>query len=250
MIMALSHHETTLLDFDGIYSTQPELSERADEWIELADIAGTYLFCAQEAFQEIRRRLSARSARGLTFIGNGNYHYVTYALLCEIDRPFSLALFDHHSDARLSDGRIGLLSCGSWVAEAAARLPLLRQVHIIGAHTDRFACPPHVSDKIRFWSEDTSAEQLVSAFPTEHVYISVDKDVLDRRFAVTNWDHGTMSLRQLTATLGRIVRAKNVLGVDVCGELPASPADAWRSAKQIKRNELTNLAILESVLCA
>jgi hypothetical protein len=250
MIVGLLHHDVTLLNFGDAYPWQRKLSGFADEWIELTDISEANLFCAKKALKEIGHRLSDRTSRGITFIGNGNYHYVTYLLLSEINRPFSLVLFDNHTDAKLSGDMSGLLSCGSWVAEAAARLPHLRKVLIVGVCAERNLDPPGSHGKIVLWPDTGEPQKLLFSIPTEDVYISIDKDVLDRAFAVTNWDHGNMHLRELIVLLQTLVRQKNVIGIDVCGELPVPPADVWRHTDQLRLNEQANLAILQSVLCA
>ncbi len=245
--MGLLHHDVTLLNFDDTYRLQPKLSGFADEWVDLSDIAEANLFCAHRALREIGKRLSSRSHRGITFIGNGNYHYVTYLLLGEINRPFSLVLFDNHTDAKSSEGAFELLSCGSWVARAAERFPHLKRALIVGASAERNH--PH-SQKIVIWPNTVDPQKLISAIPTEDVYISIDKDVLDRSFAATNWDHGNMHLQVLITALKTIILRKNVLGIDVCGELPLAPADIWRHAGKLRLNERANLAILQTVLCA
>ncbi|SFJ64987.1 hypothetical protein SAMN05421852_11542 [Thermoflavimicrobium dichotomicum] len=94
VIMGLLYHDVTLLNFDDAYPWQHKLSDFADEWIELKDITEANLFCTHKALTEIGHRLSERSGRGITFIGKGNYHYVTYLLLSEFNRPFSLILFE------------------------------------------------------------------------------------------------------------------------------------------------------------
>jgi arginase family enzyme len=248
MVMGLLHHDVTVLNFDQMYTDQPRLFHCADEWVELADIAATNLFCAREALEEIRRRLSARTARGITYIGSGNYHYVSYELLREINCPFSLVLFDNHTDAKRSDNLSGLLTCGSWVAEAAANLPHLQQVVMVGVHADCLPEYPEIRSKMVLLPDLEHPWQLLSAISADDVYISVDKDVLDRSDAVTNWDQGTMRLKQLIVALHALVHSKNVIGIDVCGELRVPPVDAWRYADQIRLNERANLAILESVL--
>jgi len=250
MIMGLLHHDVTLLNFGDAYPWQRELSDFADEWIELTDITEAHLFCSHEALTEIGYRLSGRTSRGITYIGSGNYHYVTYLLLSEINRPFSLVLFDNHTDAKLTDGMSGLLSCGSWVAEAAARFPHLRQVLIVGVCAEQNLSSSESLGKTVLWPSVGEPQKLLSVIPTEDVYISIDKDVLDRSFAVTNWDHGNMHLRELLAAMQTLVRQKNVLGIDVCGELPVPPAEVWRYTDQLRLNEQANLAILQSVLCA
>ncbi|WP_274364747.1 arginase family protein [Paenibacillus thermotolerans] len=246
--MGLLHHEVTILNFDQMFTQQIRLSERADEWIELADIGSTNMFCTHEALAEIHRRLSARTAPGITFIGSGNYHYISYELLRSIDRPFSLVLFDNHTDAKPSDTLPGFLTCGSWVAEAAAALPLLQQVVMVGVRSGGIIDNPAVRSKTVLLPELDHPQQLLSAITVDDVYISVDKDVLDRADAVTDWDHGTMRLKQLIMSLHSLVVNKNVVGIDVCGELRVPPGEAWRYADQVRLNEQANLAILESVL--
>ena len=49
----------------------------------------------------IKRALNRRKNKGITFIGSGNYHYVSHLLLEEINKPFTLILFDHHTDMNL-----------------------------------------------------------------------------------------------------------------------------------------------------
>ena len=246
--MGLLHHDVTVLNFDQLYAQQPRLAERADEWIELADIASTNLFCTREALAEIRRRLSGRSSPGITYIGSGNYHYVSYELLSEIDRPFSLVLFDNHTDAMRPQALPGLLTCGSWVAEAAVRLPLLRQIVFVGVHSEARIEHAGIRSKTVLLPDPVSPDRLLSALSADDVYISVDKDVLDRSDAATDWDQGTMRLQQLVRALHALVLHKNVVGVDVCGELRVPPSDAWRYADEIRLNERANLAILDSVL--
>ncbi|MBO8164256.1 MAG: arginase family protein [Brevibacillus sp.] len=248
--MGLLHHDVTLLNFDDVYPRQPELSDCADEWVELADITEANMFCAHKALTEISRRLSTRTGRGITFIGNGNYHYVTYLLLGEITRPFTLVLFDNHTDAKPANDMSGLLSCGSWVAEAAASLPHLQQVVIVGVSAEPHVFPPHLQKKIILLPATSERQTVLSSIPTKDVYISIDKDVLHPAFAVTNWDHGNMQLRELIAALQMLVQRKNVLGIDICGELPVTPAEVWCHAGQLRRNEQTNLAILKTVLHA
>lgn len=246
--MGLLHHDVTVLNFDQMYTQQRHLFERADDVVDLSDIASTNLFCTREALAEIHRRLSAHSPSGITYIGSGNYHYVSYELLRKIDHPFSLVLFDNHSDAKPSSNLPGLLTCGSWVAEAAASLPHMRQVVMVGVHSDGRIEHPDLRSKIVWLPDLEHPRQLLSALAVDSVYISIDKDVLDRADAVTNWDQGTMRLQQLIMALHSLVVNKTVIGIDVCGELRVPPAEAWRYAESIRLNEQANLAILESVL--
>lgn len=78
-------------------------------------------------------------------------------------------------------------------------------------------------DRIRFFSgAELSGEEGWREFSSLHisdpVYVSVDKDVLDPRYAATGWDQGSMPLPELESLLGIIFRNEKVIGVDVCGE--------------------------------
>lgn len=246
--MGLLHQDVTLLNFDHLYEHQHRLIGRADEMIELSSIPSTNLFCTHEALAEIRRKLSSRRANGITYIGSGNYHYVTFALLSEIDHPFSLVLFDNHTDAKRSDQLPGLLTCGSWAAEAISRLPRLQQVVWVGVHADALPYHSGFGSKLAFVPDLESAPPLLNQLVTDDIYISIDKDVLDEADAITNWDQGTMRLRQLITAIHSLVVSKNVIGMDVCGELRVPPSDIWKYSEQIRLNEMANLAILEAVI--
>ncbi|MBA4602631.1 arginase family protein [Thermoactinomyces mirandus] len=245
--MGLLSQDVTFLNFDGAYKTQPRLSHFAKDWIELSDIPESNLFCTHRALKKISERISKQAGHGITFIGNGNYHYVTCLFLSKIDRPFTLILFDNHTDTKLSDSEQGLLSCGSWVARSLANLPNLQRALIIGVCSEFQDYSPDLKDKIILWPETGHWENLDSAIPTRNIYISIDKDVLDRAYAVTNWDQGKMKLQDLLSALKKLMRQKNILGMDVCGELPVSPVEVWRYANELRLNEQTNLAILQSV---
>ncbi|MGZ0084454.1 arginase family protein [Caldibacillus thermoamylovorans] len=243
--MGFQGNGVALLHLDGTYRPQTRLLRFPHEWVDLADVPETNLYCSQTALAEIKRRLRRRRTRGAVLIGSGNYHYVTYLLLQEIQEPFTLVLFDHHTDADPDDG---LMSCGSWVARALDH-PLLRKVVIAGPtfSPNHLQLSPNIT-VLSFADDDEWPRALLEVVPTRSVYISIDKDVLSREDAVTNWDHGTMPLSVLLACLRRLLLQKNVLGVDVCGEYPCSAVDAFdplcREAQ--RKNEQANMAILET----
>lgn len=65
------------------------------------------------------------------------------------------------------------------------------------------------------------AEEKIKELPDEvPVYISIDKDVLDEKYAVTNWDQGKMSMGMLEQILKTLVTEYDVIGVDICGMYP------------------------------
>lgn len=245
----------SVLNFDQTYHFQAQLKNPGYEWIDLSDILGTNRYCDIDAFKRIKQRLQKRKKRGVTFIGSGNYHYVTYYLLSEVKEPFTLILFDYHTDM-MEEPSPSLLSCGSWVFTAIERLPLLKKGIVIGVHQElKKRIPQHLKQKVSIFTHEEIAgkvsclQSIVSDIPTRTVYISIDKDVLDITEAVTNWDQGDMRLVELVSMLHYIAKQKKICGVDICGEYPLSPqAIFYRESQQaIQKNGKANLFLLNTI---
>jgi arginase family enzyme len=247
----------SVIDFDQVYQTQPLFRKLDCEWIDLLHVKNANRYCELQSLLEIKKKLQKRQNRRITFIGSGNYHYVTYLLLSEIHSPFTLVLFDHHTDMMASPST-SLISCGSWVLHAMKRLPMLKKVVIVGVREDLVkTIPEEYKKKVSlFTSKDLGwcvypiKNRILSAIPTRDVYISIDKDVLNQTEAVTNWDQGNMKLVQLLHLLQSIYENKKVLGVDICGEQSPSPADLFRREyiQGAKINGIANQHIFETVL--
>ncbi|ABO65764.1 MULTISPECIES: arginase family protein [Geobacillus] len=244
--MGFQGNGVTVLNFDGTYRPQKRLFCFPHEWIDLADVPETNLYCSEAALAEIERRLRRRRTRGAVLIGSGNYHYVTYLLLREISEPFTLVLFDHHTDAEQDES--SLISCGSWVAHAL-QYAQLRKVVIVGPSFSprNLRLSPNIT-VFPFADHDEWPNELLKAIPTGSVYISIDKDVLRREDAVTNWDQGMMTLSRLLACLRLLLFYKKVLGVDICGEYPKAVIDVFHPLclEAQWKNEQANSAILET----
>lgn len=268
----------TVLNFDGTLELQKRYVHVPCNWINLKDIQGTKLFCTEKSFYEIAYKLQGLTKCGVYLIGSGDFHYVSYILLANIDQPFTLLLFDNHSDL-ITSTRWSPLSCSSWVARSLELLPNLKKVIIIGARPDTFCnvdpdllykviyIPYYPVDRNQYgdyfcFSSFISrykpiVEQgmqaaildLLSVIPTEAVYISIDKDVLDKKYAVTNWDQGEMVIDDLLIALREILKAKKVCGLDICGEMPVDPVAMLRSSYQeaVKKNAMANLKILRTI---
>lgn len=247
----------SLLNFDGTLQKQSLLRSYPVEWIDFSDLQSCYGYCSMDSLRKIQKRLKERKHKRITLIGNGNYHYVTYVLLSEIREPFSLLLFDHHTDLA-PKANIPYISCGSWVSAAVSKLPLLKHVVIIGVHERNSRQTSAVPDNVTVITEQevirSSAAELVQAIREaagdDPLYISVDKDVLDPENAVTNWDQGSMTLRQLLDVIRLLKRTYPLAGVDICGELPLSPVDllSGERRRQLKKNEIANKAIIDVLL--
>jgi len=249
--MGLSRNGLTIMNFDETYFPQTKLQEYPHEMIDLRRMQHVNLYCDPESMTHLNRQLQNRTHKGITFIGSGNYHYVSFLLLKEMTEPFTLVLFDNHPDLG-TDQEHNLLSCGTWVSYALREIPLLQRVIIIGptAILEHQINHPHVviypfDDRHRY-----SVKSILSAIPTQHVYISIDKDVLNNKEVITNWDQGIMNTRTLTQFLEAILRSKQVEGIDICGEASLSPLDVILPDYQaiIQKNENANLSVLQTCL--
>lgn len=223
----MKNNEVVFLDFSHIYS------EGTKEWVQeakrldLSDINGTTMYCTKEAEEEIRRRLEETGPEGIHFLDNGNYHYVTKFFVEKIKQPFSLVLFDHHSDMQqpmIHD----LTSCGSWAGELLQKNQFLKQLILIGPSRQSLKkIPKERMEKLVCISmQEIEAEDMEEEIQKIRqdlpVYISIDKDVLDRYSARTNWSQGTMSVATLERMLKEVFLCQQVIGVDICGECDLS----------------------------
>ena len=145
----------------------------------------------------------------------------------KLTTPFALLVFDHHPDMQppLFEH---ILSCGSWVKDVLDANANCKKVIIAGA-SDRLLqeVPKEYGDRIHFYSESSLDQEAGwKAFASEHVsepvYISIDKDVLDPSSAITNWDQGSLTLSELEQLLAVVFRQEQVIGIDICGECPAT----------------------------
>lgn len=222
----MSSSETTFLHFDECFAYQKKLVQDLHaRLIDFTKLRGTSLYCSSEAFTTIQRALNKQTTGGLTLLGSGNYHYTTLALLLKIQHPFTLILFDHHTD--LNAGRLSdMLSCGSWVHHAISTLQNLKKTIIIGPDPlSARNIPPFIRRQAVILSENQLPDSatLLSLIPTTNVYISVDKDVLSSHYAQTNWDQGQMQLGTLCDLIRLILSGHFCSGMDICGEWPAQP---------------------------
>ena len=171
-----------------------------------------------------------------------------------VTEPFDLLVFDHHTDMQ-EPAFGGILSCGGWVRAALEELPLLHRVYLAGppgsspeAAEETAGFEGRVSwirEEERGRGEglgemlqgrgggDGSASGKADCLP---LYISVDKDILTREDAVTNWDQGQVGLDELLACVRAAFGGRRVIGMDVCGEAPGEEAAA-------KRNDRANGAL-------
>lgn len=213
-----------MLNFSGTYEAE---NFRDGEILDFSELDGTCCYCEDQAARRIRSVLSPYPADGVHWIDSGDYHYITLFFLEKMESSFTLFLFDNHPDNQ--DTAFGeILSCGSWVKHAL-ELSMLEAVYP-GWH------PPY-----------PPAALPLNPLKRGKAYISIDKDVLDRRYARTDWDQGTLTLDELIDAVKAISASYDVVGVDICGELSehkgAGPEDLTINARtnEILRDLFINL---------
>jgi arginase family enzyme len=253
--------QTRILDLDGSVVRQTLLMRRSGaavlrlrEWGPNLRLA-----CRHASFARFEERLAQLAGspcdRGpfLTFLGSGDFHHVSLALLRRLTGPFNLLVIDNHPDWMRG---IPFLHCGTWLFHAA-QLPGVQRIFHLGGEVDfdngyrwlapwpmirsgkivvgpprhRFRgrgwdkvlhrplrrCPeePAGHDLIEDWLIPYRAE--LAAWP---LYISLDKDVLTASEAAVNWDSGRLILPEVLAILEAFLTAASgeLKGMDVAGD--------------------------------
>lgn len=65
---------------------------------------------------------------------------------------------------------------------------------------------------------------LIKRLPTRKAYISIDKDCLQKNFALTNWEEGFLDLGQLLTMLRLLRENLDIIGLDVAGDYSSCQA--------------------------
>lgn len=209
--------EILVTDFSGTYAAEgflEALQQRraAVDFYDWEAEEGTCCYCDGAARKRLEQALPDSLPR-LRFLDSGDYHYMSLLLALRETEPFGLVLLDHHPDNQ-EPAFPGVLSCGSWVRDLQREQPLLREVLAIGPE----GCPEDIPEG---WLEQRRGERL---------YVSLDKDIMDRAHARTDWSQGQHTLEQVKGILQKLFAWEGkVVAVDVCGELSqakgASPED-------------------------
>lgn len=224
-----------IFDFTQCY---PKRKEPGLEWYDCSAIGGSRLYCSREAEEKIKALIAPVGVSGIHFIDSGDYHYISKFMTDFIREPFTLVLIDHHTD--MQDASLGgdLLSCGNWAKKVLEENPYLQKLILIGQDKKALG---RLQSKVENIQRNTiayknakklleisyeelktgSGQEKINALPNKFpIYISIDKDVLDQKYAVTNWDQGQMSLGMLERILRSLVTEFDVIGVDICGMYP------------------------------
>ena len=247
-----------LMNFSGIYREEEFWKNRQVSWIELQDVCGTNCYCDEEAIAEINKRTENYPTAGIHFLDSGNYHYVTEIMTSQIQKEFQLVVFDHHTDMQKPMIE-HMTSCGDWAEKVLETNPWLQQLVLIGPQekdieqlyreNDGLMNRKEISEKLlTFSAEEISAgedkNKISKIKKNLPVYISIDKDILDKQYTETNWSQGNISLPMLERLLSHFLENGNILGIDICGECQQGiPLPEYLQAEEL--NEETNQKLFE-----
>src|SRR5262245_15057462 len=117
-----------ILDLDGSISRQTAVVEtHQPERVELREWGPRIrLGCRFGRFESFCEALpSPREAPVLHFLGSGDFHHVTLALLRQLTGPVNLLVLDNHPDWMRD---VPLMHCGTGLYHAT-RLPQVRRIY-------------------------------------------------------------------------------------------------------------------------
>jgi arginase family enzyme len=203
-------------------------------------------------------RSSSRSSHPvpIVFYGSGDFHHITVCLIERHVEPLSVVQIDNHPDwvtfpATLNCGswvnhalklpRVAQvvtlgptgkdlewpeLKAGNLRAVVEGRLKIVpwrkTRSRVFGRYGDS-ACWRQRGRWLEWFDASTASRaemlaQLVRDIPTNHVYVTIDKDALVATEATTNWDQGCMRLEDIESLVAMLAREKRLVGIDVCGD--------------------------------
>ena len=251
--------DVRILDLDGSVAKQSRLVARA-KYLLPADTWGPQLrmACGWEAFVRFEIHLARQLgstrdvAPTLTFMGSGDFHHLSLAMVRRVPRRCNLLVIDNHPDWMRG---VPFLHCGTWVYHAA-QLPWVDRVFHVGGEVDfdnyyRHAAPWEMlhSGKIvtlpairqmkgRRWAatpheslrplpevimQRERLEMLLDPYRADlakrPLYVSLDRDVLTAEHATINWDSGRLTPPEVFDILDGFREASPaLLGMDVVGD--------------------------------
>ncbi len=220
---------TVIMNFSHVYEEEDFYGDERAVWIDCSDIPGTDCYCTEEAEAAIRSRIRDFPPEGIHFLDSGNFHYVSMLWMEKIRVPFHLLVFDYHSDMQ-PPLFAELLSCGCWISRALDANPFLRRVWIVGPdasafdHLDARYRDRLVCISLQDVQRREAFRELARIEPGTRLYVSIDKDVLDRHFSRTNWNQGALSLETLERLTATVADRARLIGIDICGELDRDTA--------------------------
>jgi hypothetical protein len=253
--------DVRVLDLDGSITAQTALLQAGNAHVHPLQEWGPRIrmacgFGSFRRFEDELAPLLAGPGPTLTFVGSGDFHHVSLALVRRLTEPFNLLVLDTHPDWMHS---IPFMHCGTWLHHALG-LPLLGKVFHVGGDVDfdnrfRWLAPwPHLRggrvtvfpavrryraggwkqiphDPVRQEPAGRVTPERLRALLAPHrdelasrpLYVSIDKDVMICDEAPVNWDSGYLTFADVEVVLAAFLEAAGhrVAGVDVVGDWSA-----------------------------
>lgn len=248
-----------------IYDLSGAFSEEGLSWkdsfhIGCRDVEGTNCYCGDEAREEILRRMPQRDeSLRVSWIDTGDYHHLsrlTIGMTAESEGPLSVVLFDHHPD--MQEPAFGsILSCGGWLRNLLEDCPHIGKAYVVGidpalrSECEGFGDRVTVIDERQILDGQKNGRpcsvQLMEVFEGGKVFVSVDKDVLNPRWARTDWDHGTMDLDDILESLVCLSGKARIVGVDICGGITSAKGGSGEDFSLNRRTDEALLNLLKTL---
>jgi len=259
------------------------------------------LWARARTVREARTRIAAQAPNGPTLhlIGSGDFHHLAAVLMERAVEPITIVHIDNHPDwVRLAPRwhcgswvnralalpqvrrvvTLGVcsddlvrpdLKGGNLPALASGKLALFPWEHAPSRVWRRIPDGPgrRWKDGHIHWRNlaetglETALDAIIPLISTDAVWISIDKDALDEREALTNWDQGRMPLSALLQIIIAVGACKRIVGADICGEFSPIAHTNWfkrwearadqpqrnADAAMLARNEETNRELLMAI---
>ena len=190
----------------------------------------------------------------LSFYGSGDFHHFTLFMLQQYKDPFYLVMFDHHYDVgsfRWKHDNFIEYHFGSWLY-SAIQLKTCLGVILVGPPehwlTSRLQHIPYLKDNFNLHVIGKKESDKVVKYTdllsnideNANVYVTIDKDVLSEKELVTDWDAGTLKIKELFQMLGLLTNKvkDRLIGVDICGDPRHRDLYERDELKEIYRNHL------------
>ncbi|HEY7424835.1 MAG TPA: hypothetical protein VH682_11445 [Gemmataceae bacterium] len=253
--------QTRILDLDDSIVRQQFFVRRSRaEVVPLRDWGPSLrIACAHGSFRRFEEHLArllgsaSDSQPFLNFIGSGDFHHVSLALLRRLRGPYNLLVIDNHPDWMRG---IPFLHCGTWLYHAV-QLPAVERIFHAGGDVDfdnayrRLApwsllrcgkivvAPARRRFRGRRWAkiehrplrrraDEAMGREFIEDWLTPFraelavrpLYISLDKDVLTASEVAVNWDSGHLTTPEVLEVLEAFVTAAEgeLAGMDVVGD--------------------------------
>jgi arginase family enzyme len=259
------------------------------------------LWARERTMRAARRRLRehAREEPTLSLLGSGDFHHLAVLLMEQAREPITIIHIDNHPDwVRLAPPwhcgswvnqalRLPLvqrvitlgvcsgdlvrpdLKGGNLAALGRGRIVLFPWQHAPSRVWRRLADGAgHRYEKGHLvWSNlaeigvEKALDVIIPRIETRAIWVSIDKDVLDEREALTNWDQGQMPLAAVVQVIRALGARFAIVGTDICGEFSAANHANWlkrwearmdqpereASVERLARNEATNRELLVAI---